>query len=454
MKEALLYLLVITNIINMVHLGFYVIGANLYDMKVFRLRKRHEGTDETVSKYYRKPLVTIVVPAHNEEVGITRTLDSIRANTYKNIEIIVVDDGSTDKTPDIIRKYIRRAPGLKVASYMARYHRSSQLQRRYIRGDIDKIRMTLVSQSNTGKGSAVNNGIKNYARGKLVMCLDGDSILGTHAIENAVKYFDDPSVIGVAANVRVIDNGTLLARLQRFEHMIGYRSKKFYTLTNSEFVVGGVASTYRRTVLKEVGYYDTDTVTEDIGLSMKMVALKGNRKYRIVYGANVTAMTGAVQSFRALMRQRYRWKMGILQNLIKYRYLLGNDDAKKYSYSLTFYRIPMAFLSELLLMIEPIVLGFVVYLSIAYRTPWILVGAYITITLYVLWTVWPDEHLSNFDKFKLSFQSLQLYMLFYAMDVVQVSAIIRCLFNYKQIINGAPTQTWISPARVRQAAEV
>jgi cellulose synthase/poly-beta-1,6-N-acetylglucosamine synthase-like glycosyltransferase len=449
--EIFFYVLMTCNFVNMIHIGMFTVGANLYDMRTFR---RLSLEKKQMKAYKRKPLVSVVIAAHNEAPIITRTLDSVRASKYPNIEIIVIDDGSTDETAAVVRNYIRKLPQFKVASYIRRNSQTLLLKRRYVRADVGKMRMILVSQHNAGKGAALNNGIEHYVRGKFVMTLDADSLLQPNAITNAVRYFDDPNIIGVAANVRVIGSQGLVGTLQKFEHMIGYRSKKFYTLANCEFVVGGVASTYRTNILKEAKMYDTDTITEDIGLSLKLVALNGNRQMRIVYGSDVVAMTEGVQTFKALFRQRYRWKMGSLQNLIKYSYLLGNNDAK-YSRMLTLYRLPMAVFGELLLLIEPLTLGYVVWLSFHYHTFSLAIGAYVTITLYVLWTIWPDEHMSNRDKIKMSLQSLGLYLLFYAMDTVQVTAIFRCLAHYKQITHRKQDQTWTSPARsVQVAAQV
>jgi biofilm PGA synthesis N-glycosyltransferase PgaC len=446
--EIFFYILMTCNLVNMTHIGLFTVGANIYDIRNFR-RTHLDGKKEKT--YKRKPLVSVVIAAHNEASIITRTLDSVRASNYKNIEIIVVDDGSTDKTAAVVRNYIRRLPQFKTASYIRRSSRTLRLKRGYVRADVGKMRMVLVSQQNAGKGAALNNGIEHYVRGKFVMTLDADSLLQPSSIANAVKYFENPNIIGVAANVRVINSPGLVGTLQKFEHMIGYRSKKFYTLANCEFIVGGVASTYRTNILKEAKMYDTDTVTEDIGFSLKLVAMHGNSQYRIVYGSDVIAMTEGVQTFKALFRQRYRWKMGSLQNLIKYSYLLGNNDAK-YSRMLTLYRLPMAVFGELLLLIEPLTLGYVVWLSFHYHTLALAFGAYVTITLYVLWTIWPDEHMSAKDKVKMSLQSLYLYLLFYAMDTVQITAIFRCLAHYKQIVYRKHDQTWVSPARSVQTA--
>jgi biofilm PGA synthesis N-glycosyltransferase PgaC len=233
--------------------------------------------------------------------------------------------------------------------------------------------------------------------------------------------------------------------------MIGYRAKKFYTVTNSEFIVGGVASTYRRETMKSVQFYDTDTQTEDIGLSMKIVA-QGNREQRIIYGANVLAMTEGVQTFKALLKQRYRWKLGMMQNLFRHTHLIGSLD-KRYSKMLTLYRMPMAILGELMLLLQPIVLAYILYLSVHYQTTLLFVGAYLTITVYILMTVWPDEHSSIRRKLSLSAYAPVMYFIFYIMDFVQIIAIVRVLANPKKVLGISKTDgSWVSPERSGQPA--
>ena len=234
--------------------------------------------------------------------------------------------------------------------------------------------------------------------------------------------------------------------------MIGYRSKKFYTITNSEFIVGGVASTYRRSILQQVGYYDTDTTTEDIGLSMKVVAL-GNRDHRIVYAADVVATTEGAHSFPALLRQRYRWKMGSLQNLIKHAHLIGTTRDGQYSRSLTWYRLPMAFASELILLLQPLLLGYIISLSVHFQTFGLFTGAYVTLTIYTLWTIWPDEHSSRRHKLTMSLYAPALYFCFYIMDLIQLIAILRCLRHPSQLARRTKPETgWVSPERLGQQA--
>lgn len=459
MRIILLYLLATANLIAIIHIGLYMIGANAYD--ILRFKKAHELSKRKLKTSTKEPkydLVSVVIPAHNEAKVIRRTINSVLASSYSNFEIIIINDGSTDKTETIVHDYISRiheTTKLRVATYLGRDGRAFKFKRRYIRVYNNQNRIKLISQRNTGKASAMNNAMKNEVRGRYVMCLDADSILHPQAIERAVSYFKDNHVIGVAANVRVIENKTLLGKVQRFEHMIGYRSKKFYSLTNSEFIIGGVASTYRRSILRKVKFYDDDTMTEDIGLSLKIIAKEGNRKHRVIYAADVLAFTEGVQTFKDLMKQRYRWKMGNLQNLYKYRHLIGKYDPESYSRALTMYRLPMAILSEILLIIDPILISYIIYLSIAYHTLGIPLGAYLTITVYTLCVLWPDEHLNIREKLKMSLTASVIYILFYTMDIVQVCAIFKSLFNYKKIIHRETSSSvWIPPTRSGQTVRI
>lgn len=421
MNNALYFLFITVGLINTIHLGLYIAGANIYDIWQYRRQSSQPSRPHT-----KRPLISVIVPAHNEALVIERCLESIRTSSYRKIELIIHNDHSTDDTRKIVEAYKKKYP---------------------------KFSLRLVNRRHqAGKADGVNYCIKHFAQGELVMTLDADCVLRKDAIKNAVSYFADTKVVGVAANVRLMDKTTVLGVLQKFEHMIGYRSKKFYTVANCEFIVGGVASTYRREIIKQVKYYDTDTTTEDIGLSMKIVAL-GNREHRIVYAADVVAMTEGAHTFGALLKQRYRWKMGCLQNLIKHANIIGENSAK-FSRSLTCYRIPMAFLSEIILLIQPFIIGYILFLSLRYQTLGLFIGAYITITAYVLLTIWPDEHSSIRRKLIMSLYAPGLYFAFYIMDFIQVVSIVRCLLRPGQILRHVKQEAiWVSPERAGQQAE-
>jgi len=405
---------IFTSLINILHFAFYLIGANIYDIQRYRtINKRSRW-------YHKAPLVSVVIPTYNGSMVIERCLDSIRRNTYRNIEVIVHNDVSSDNLASVVRAYQKAYPLFNLRL-------------------IDR-------RTRTGKAGGANFAIKKYAKGEFVMTLDDDSILEKNAIKNAVAYFRNPKVVGVAANVRMMEEYTALGLLQRYEHIINYRSKKFYSITNCEMIIGGVASTYRRSIMKEVGYYDTDTITEDIGLSMKIVAL-GNKDHRLVYGVDVLASTEPVETFNILLRQRYRWKMGMLQNIRGQLSLLFNID-RKYTKSLTWYRMPFAFIGEVLLLIEPVVVLYLLVRSIQVLNPMVFVGAYLTIMAYIMLVIWPDEHLTRAGKLRASAYAPSMYFVFYIMNVVQIISLVRCFIHFDKVLAPKPgTSHWTTFTR-------
>ncbi|MEW1949521.1 glycosyltransferase family 2 protein [Pseudarthrobacter sp902506025] len=428
------------SILYVVHFGLYLAGANFYDiwqqrrkgLSGIRLPTPYQPECAATATWTRRALpevpglVSIVIAAHNEEAVIVRTLDSIRRSTYPFFEVFVADDASGDLTGRLVRDYQLRHPAMDLR--IVRMHR------------------------NVGKGAALNSVLRRFARGQFVMTLDADSVIQPDAITRALSYFDDPYVAGVAANVQIMEETTALGILQRFEHMIGYRSKKLYSLLNCEFVVGGVASTYRMRVLRKVDFYDTDTVTEDIGLSAKITHL-GNRRFRMVYGADVVAKTEGVLTFRALAKQRYRWKYGSIQNLIKYRSMTLNPS-RRYSRTLAYYRMPTAVLSEFTLLVSPLAWTYAVYWSLATYTPALIIGSYATITAYTLLTVLMDENLSPRERTRLCMYAPTAYFLFYIMDLVQLAAAVRCIVRSPGLVRRPEINTWKSPQRAGSVAVI
>lgn len=414
-QEAIFYIFACISTLYVVHLGLYLVSANFYDMWQYRRRSRRQTQPAGTH-----PLVSVVIAAYNEQKVIVRSLESLQQSTYPNFEVLVADNASVDGTLQLIRDYALRHPDFNLHAYRMK--------------------------GNLGKGGALNVLLRRYARGTFTMTLDADSIVLPDTIANAMSYFSDPTIAGVAANVRIMDDPTVIGVLQKFEHMIGYRSKKMYSVLNCEFVVGGVASTYRMSILRKVGFYDTDTMTEDIGLSIKITSL-GNRGHRMVYAADVVAMTEGVANLKALIRQRFRWKYGSFQNLIKYRHLLFNRSPY-HSRTLTHYRMPMAFLSELVLLSAPVAWTYALYMTFTQYTPRLVIGAYITITLYMLLTIWLDENLRPIGRLRLSGYALISYFLFLLMDIVQLIDIVRCLARSRALVKQQATSgTWASPPR-------
>lgn len=233
-----------------------------------------------------EPPVTIVVPVFNEETVIEAALRSLLALEYPELEIIVVDDGSTDGT----------------------FEKACALEGRY-----GSTAIRVVTKRNGGKASALNTGIA-LARHEFVLCMDGDSRLAPGSVRAAMRHFADPRVGAVAGNVKVVNRDQLWTRLQALEYLEGLnmarRAQGFLRVVN---IIPGPIGVFRRSALTEVGSYDTDTFAEDADLTLKLL-IAG---WHVAYEQRAIAYTEAPEHFMDLIKQRYRWTRGILQALRK-----------------------------------------------------------------------------------------------------------------------------------------
>jgi poly-beta-1,6 N-acetyl-D-glucosamine synthase len=238
------------------------------------------------ARSYQVPFVSIIVPAFNEAPMIREVLESLLAVEYSRFEVIVVDDGSSDQT------FLRALP----------------FQRR--RPDVE---YRVLAKSNGGKFDALNHGIA-HARGEIVVCIDGDSILQPDALRHLVGHFEDPAIGAVAGNVRVANRGTLWSGLQALEYVVGLGLvKRAQSAARVVTIVPGPLGAFRKKALSQVGGYDGDTFAEDFDLTVKLLA----GGWHVVYEPRAAVLTEAPERTLDLLRQRYRWTRGSLQVLLK-----------------------------------------------------------------------------------------------------------------------------------------
>lgn len=396
--HPIIYLIAFFGTINLLRMTMFLVGSDLYRLRQHLKNKRAKQTV--------LPTISVLIPAFNEEGVVCRAIDSIADNDYPEdlLQIIVVDDGSRDKTWQILTDL--KASG-KVKN------------------------LTIVHQENGGKASALNNGLKNFATGELVMCLDADSYLSPDALKKAAAHFADPSLVALAANIKIIDSGSLLSLIQKFEYIVCYQMKRAQTVLNMEYIIGGIGSTFRHSFLQQVNYYDTNTVTEDIDLTMKMLR-QGNRQHRVAYGSDVTAYTESVISIPDLIKQRYRWKYGRCQAFLKNTSLFFNPD-RKYSRSLTFFFLPYAVFGDFAFLLEPIMLGYITYVVLAYRDVVTFLSAFGVVSFYLLMNLLTEETISVKDKLRLLPFTPMMYFLFYVLSFVEYVALIKTLLNLKSL---------------------
>ena len=264
-----------------------IIGAfAIYD----RLRRRRYGRE--ADSY--KPDVAVLIPAYNEEKVIERTVRAALASDYPNLRVIVIDDGSKDKT-------------LEVAH--------AAFAREEMRGQV-----LILTKPNSGKADALNFGLEHLRDEEIFVGIDADTMIARDAISRLVPHFLDPQVGAVAGNAKVGNRVNLWTRWQALEYITSQNfERRALNTLGAVSVVPGAIGAWRTSAVREAGAYHTDTVAEDADLTMALL----ERGYRVEYEDRALAYTEAPVNANGLMRQRFRWSFGILQSVWKHRSAFG-----------------------------------------------------------------------------------------------------------------------------------
>jgi cellulose synthase/poly-beta-1,6-N-acetylglucosamine synthase-like glycosyltransferase/peptidoglycan/xylan/chitin deacetylase (PgdA/CDA1 family) len=241
-----------------------------------------------------QPTVAVVVPAYNEAVGIARAVRSLAASSYPDLEIVVVDDGSTDATADIVD-----------ALALERVH--------------------VIRRPNGGKAAALTTGIDSTSA-EIVVMVDGDTVFEPETIMRLVAPLADPAVAAVAGNTKVGNRSGLLGRWQHIEYVIGFNlDRRMYEVFQSTPTVPGAIGAFRRDVLVALGGVSGETLAEDTDLTLAI----GRLGHRVVYAEDALAWTEAPSTLNGLWRQRYRWSFGTMQAVWKHKGAIVSRDPRQ-----------------------------------------------------------------------------------------------------------------------------
>jgi peptidoglycan-N-acetylglucosamine deacetylase len=231
------------------------------------------------------PSVTVLIPAHNEESVIVQTVTSVLLSDYDNIHVIVVDDGSTDRTLELLHSNFGKNDAVQI-----------------------------IHQVNRGKAAALNNAL-THAKADIVVTIDADTEIEADAIRNLLRHFSDPLIGAVAGNVKVGNRDRWLTRWQALEYITSQNmEKRAFDLLNCITVVPGALGAWRKAAIEAAGGITADTVAEDADLTIAIRRLG----WRVTYDECAVAWTEAPETPRALIRQRFRWTFGTLQSFWKH----------------------------------------------------------------------------------------------------------------------------------------
>ncbi len=259
-----------------------------------------------------QPAVSVLIPAYNEEEVIVQTVNSALAADFPKKEIIVVNDGSTDRTRELLEEHF---------------------------GADSRVR--ILHQPNRGKSAALANALE-AATGTIIVTIDADTTIDSAAIRKLVRNFADPRVGAVAGNVKVGNRTRWLTRWQALEYITSQNmEKRAFDLLNCIPVVPGAVGAWRVEAMQAAGGFSSQTVAEDTDLT---IAIR-RAGWRISYDEEAIGYTQAPETAGALIRQRFRWTFGTLQSVWKHRDTVGRP---KYG-TLGLVALPNIFLFQLLL---------------------------------------------------------------------------------------------------------
>jgi cellulose synthase/poly-beta-1,6-N-acetylglucosamine synthase-like glycosyltransferase/spore germination protein YaaH/peptidoglycan/xylan/chitin deacetylase (PgdA/CDA1 family) len=259
-----------------------------------------------------QPLVSVLIPAYNEEPVIVYTVNSVLESDYPKLEVIVVDDGSTDATGELLDEQFGRNPAVRV-----------------------------LHQPNRGKSSALSHALAEASAG-IIVTIDADTSVEPDAVSKLVRHFVNPRIGAVAGNVKVGNRVSWLTRWQALEYVTSQNlEKRAFDLLNCIPVVPGALSAWRAEAIHESGGFSSDTVAEDTDLTITI----RRAGWKISYEEDAIGWTDAPETASVLVRQRFRWTFGTMQSFWKHRDTLGRV---KYG-TLGWIALPNVFLFQLLL---------------------------------------------------------------------------------------------------------
>lgn len=327
------YLIIALTIITASKYLFYVFTSPIYNLSKKKLLKKSSNLSK--KEIEKKLRISVVVPAWNEEVGVLSSVKSLMNSDYENMEVILVNDGSTDETDKKVKAYLK----------------SSELKKYESKGK----KLIYVAKENGGKGSALNAGIE-VSTGEVIVTMDADTVFEKDAIFEVAKYFLNPEIDAAVGNVKVANSKSVLGIIQQIEYTVGFYFKRTHSVFNCEYIIGGAFGAFRKKVFEKYGVFDTKNKTEDIELSTRLQY----HGCKMVFIEDAIAYTEGPTTIGGLMKQRLRWKKGRLDTFWTHRELFFSKN-RKHNKILTHYLLPITLFYEIELLIEPFITTYGIY---------------------------------------------------------------------------------------------
>lgn len=232
------------------------------------------------------PLVSVLIPCFNEEAVVVSAIRRILTSDWPNLEVLVIDDGSRDRTAELAEAEAAGDPRVRV-----------------------------LKLTNGGKAAALNAGLR-LTRGEIVVALDADTQFAATTIRRLARWFQDGAIGAVAGNALVGNRVNLITRWQALEYVVAQNlERRALAVLGAVTVVPGAVGAWRRAALEAVGGYPENTLAEDQDLTLAIQ----RAGWQVAFDPAARAYTEAPETVRALLKQRFRWSFGTLQCVWKHR---------------------------------------------------------------------------------------------------------------------------------------
>ncbi len=299
-------------IVMVFFVGDVLMSARLIIIGLFAIIDRVRGNPSHAASDYH-PGVAVLVPAYNEEKVIVRTIRAVLNSDCPNLRVLVIDDGSTDRTAEVARDAYAQ--------------------------EIAAGRVVIISEPNGGKAAALNNALK-YVTEEIYVGIDADTVIASDAVSKLLPHFADPLIGAVAGNAKVGNRVNLWTRWQALEYITSQNfERRALDLFHVVTVVPGAIGAWRPAAVKAADGYPINTVAEDADLTMNLL----EHGYKVIYEDRSLAFTEAPIDAKGLMRQRFRWSFGTLQAIWKHRAAFTKNKA------MGFFALPNILVFQMLL---------------------------------------------------------------------------------------------------------
>lgn len=315
----------------------YLITSLLAFFALRRYSRRLKAVDvEELISMAGAPPVTLIAPAYNEEATCVDAIQALLTLRYPHCDVIVVNDGSRDRTVDVLCQAYDMVPAarLPTADIPTRTVRSIYRSRRHEN-------LWLIDKENGGKADALNTGL-NFCRTPVFCAMDADTLLEPDALIRIVRpFFEDRTTVAAGGIIRIVNGSTvrlgrvgrvelprnLLARIQVLEYVRAFLAGRMgWSAVDAMLIISGAFGLFRRETVVAAGGFLTTTVGEDMELVVRLhrYCRDHDIPYQITFVPDPVAWTECPESLAVLGRQRDRWQRGLAQVLLRHRGMLLN----------------------------------------------------------------------------------------------------------------------------------